>query len=318
MRAETDQISGEHKQPVSLCVAIVTYNSANEIESCLSTLFECCPPGIAMTVRVIDNASTDETAAVVSRSRDVIDFRVSTRNDGFAVSTNRSIRGNNADYVLVLNPDTQLRKDVLPRLLEVMSSDPQIGVLGCRLELADGTFDHASKRTFPNPSDAAKYFLQKATRRPSTSSYLAPGVVERGIGEVDAVNGAFMLIRQKAIDQVGLLDEGYWMYAEDLDWCRRFKLANWKVCYDGTVTVIHLKGASSGKYRSLKVNWHFHYSMARFYRKFDGGSNIVLDIAVYLAIGIKFTIASLTSAIKRGSLGRSRSQTLNASARQVS
>jgi len=281
-----------------MCVAVVTYNSVRDIGPCLSALEAHCPAGLHMIVKVVDNASTDGTSAEVQRHAGV-DLASSTTNDGFAVSTNRSIRGANTDWILILNPDTQLRDGVLEKLLDVMSTDPEIGVVGCRLELDDGTLDHACKRAFPSPSSAARYFVDKALGKRTTSAYLAQDVDERGAGEVDAINGAFMLIRRQALDEVGLLDEGYWMYGEDLDWCRRFKLAGWKVHYEGTVTAVHLKGASSGRYRELRVDWHFHRSMWRFYRKFEGGNNVALDSIVCVGIGAHFVLSASVSIVQR-------------------
>jgi N-acetylglucosaminyl-diphospho-decaprenol L-rhamnosyltransferase len=284
---------------VSVCVAIVTYNSAREIGACISSLAMHCPPDVAIDVKVVDNASTDGTARVPELSRDWVDLQVSSHNDGFAVSTNRSIRDAKSDYVLVLNPDTQLKENVLARLIDVLESSAEVGVVGCRLELADGTLDHACKRAFPTPSSAAKYFVERSLRLSSKSPYVAPDVDEFGSGEVDAINGALMLIRRTALDEVGLLDEAYWMYGEDLDWCRRFKLAGWKVFYEGSVTAVHLKGRSSGQRRAFKVDWHFHRSMWRFYWKFDGRKKPVVDVLVAVAISVRFFLSAAMSLLGR-------------------
>ncbi len=124
-------------------------------------------------------------------------------------------------------------------------------------------------------------------------------------GEVDAVNGAFMLVRRSAMAQVGLLDEGYGMYGEDLDWCWRFKRAGWRVVYDGGVTVLHVKGALSvvrrgrARHRGLRTNIAFHRAMGRFYRKFHGGRRPALDLLVYVALGCKLAVSMLRSAVAR-------------------
>jgi GT2 family glycosyltransferase len=104
---------------------------------------------------------------------------------------------------------------------------------------------------------------------------------------------------------VGLLDEGYRLYGEDLDWCRRFKGAGWEVWYDGGATVLHVKGATtvhehgSRRHRDLRLNFAFHHAMARFYRKFEGGRNLPLDVVVYAAVAIKFVVSAFRSAIAR-------------------
>ncbi len=126
---------------------------------------------------------------------------------------------------------------------------------------------------------------------------------EFGTGEVDAVNGAFMLVRAEAVAEVGLMDEGYWLYGEDLDWCYRFKQAGWTVWYDGTVSTTHVKGAVSKNsgHRPLRLNVAYHQSMGRFYRKFHGGRSAAKDPAVYLALGIMFVVSVVRSAIARRS-----------------
>ena len=141
--------------------------------------------------------------------------------------------------------------------------------------------------------------------RPRLAQYRAPELDELDSGEVDAVNGAFMLVRDTALEQVGPLDEGYWLYMDDLDWCYRFKQTGWKVWYDGSVTCIHVKGGTtvearrSGRHRGLKHNLAFHRSMGRFYRKFYAGQRPPVDVLIYTAIMGKFVIAAVRSTIAR-------------------
>jgi hypothetical protein len=110
-----------------------------------------------------------------------------------------------------------------------------------------------------------------------------------------------MLCRRSAIEQVGLLDEAYWLYMEDLDWCFRFKQRGWKVWYDGSVTVIHVKGGTSKvkRHRRLRHNVAFHRGMGRFYRKFHAGRRPLLDVAIYLALAAKLFVSVVRSAVAR-------------------
>jgi GT2 family glycosyltransferase len=177
----------------------------------------------------------------------------------------------------------------------------------CRLAQPDGAFDHASKRSFPTPLGAFSHFtgLGRSARAGSRlAQYRAPEVDEHGAGEVDAVNGAFMLVRQAALRDVGLLDEGYWLYMDDLDWCRRFKLKGWRVLYDGSVTVMHVKGGTTvrKRHRGLRHNVAFHRSMGRYYRKFHGGENPALDVLIYTALLGKLAVSAVRSAVARRSL----------------
>jgi GT2 family glycosyltransferase len=121
---------------------------------------------------------------------------------------------------------------------------------------------------------------------------------------VDAVNGAFMLVRRNAITDVGLLDEAYWMYAEDLDWCYRFHQRGWKVWYEGTATIAHATGALSkvGNYRSLRANYAFHRAMGFFYQKHRLGRRPLVDAGIYAAIPAKFALSAVRSSIIRGAI----------------
>jgi GT2 family glycosyltransferase len=214
--------------------------------------------------------------------------------------------------VLLLNPDTELTEGALDRALATLAERPEVGVVGVRLVKPDGTFDHAAKRSFPTLLGAVGHFtgLGRSDGRLAArlGQYRAVDVDEHGAGEVDAVNGAFMLVRREAIDAVGLLDEAYRMYGEDLDWCLRFKRAGWTVFYDGRASVVHVKGAVSvtqrgrSRHRRLATNIAFHRAMGRFYRKHHGGSRPLLDLVVYLALGAKLAVSVVRSAIARRAL----------------
>ena len=151
-----------------------------------------------------------------------------------------------------------------------MAEHDDVGICGCRLELEDGTFDHAAKRSFPTPVSALGHFVGIGRRRATgrLAAYRAPAVEA---GPVDAVNGAFMLMRRNALEEVGLFDEGYWMYMEDLDLCYRFAQAGWLTWYEPSATVIHIKAGTSGKNRKPRLNYAFHYGMFRFYRTHYAG-----------------------------------------------
>ena len=143
--------------------------------------------------------------------------------------------------MLCLNPDTRVTPGALDRMLDLMDEQPEVGISGCRLELDNGGFDYAAKRSLPHPAERARALHRPwaAARTPGSWPPTARRMSSRG--PVDAVNGAFMLIRRSALDQVGLFDEGYWMYMEDLDLCYRFAQAGWVTWYEPSATVVHVK-----------------------------------------------------------------------------
>jgi len=177
-------------------------------------------------------------------------------------------------------------------------------MVGCKLVLKTGELDHACKRSFPTPLSALAHFTgvgRSEGAGATLSQYRATELGDDEPGEVDAVNGAFMLCRAEAIGEVGLLDEGYWLYMEDLDWCHRFWDAGWKVFYEPAGVALHVKGASSGARRRPKQEIAFHRGMARFYRRFDAPEhNPLLNAAVYTGVAAKLAVSLGRTALSRG------------------
>jgi GT2 family glycosyltransferase len=287
-----------------LDIVIVSYRCRTLLRDCLKSL-SAFPPAGGARVWVVDNASEDGTVEMVEEEFPEVELIASDENLGFSKANNLVIRRGSAPYVLALNPDTLMTGGALDQMLELMEQKPEVGISGCWLELPDGSFDHAARRSFPTPLGALAHFTRigrwkKAPAR--LAQYRAPEVES---GPVDAVNGAFMLMRRKALDEVGLFDEGYWMYMEDLDLCYRFAQAGWITWYDPAVKVIHVKAGTSGKSRKPRVNYAFHYGMYRFYRKhYAKNDNILLRGAVYTGIAAKLGISMTRSAINRHLLRR--------------
>jgi N-acetylglucosaminyl-diphospho-decaprenol L-rhamnosyltransferase len=290
----------------ALEVVIVSYRCEGMLRDCLRSLRDH-PPARAMSVHVVDNASGDGTAEMVAREFPNVKLTVSDDNLGFSAANNIAIRAGDAPYVLALNPDTRVTDGALERLCALLDERSEIGICGPRLELEDGTFDHAAKRSFPTPIGALGHFTGIGRRRSggALAQYRATEVAPDVAGPVDAVNGAFMLMRRSALDQVGLFDEGYWMYMEDLDLCYRFKERGWIVWYEPSATVIHVKAGTSGKHRTWRLNYAFHYGMYRFYRAhYAADASIAERLAVYTGIVGKLLVSATRSAIARLGGGR--------------
>jgi GT2 family glycosyltransferase len=274
-----------------LDIVIVSYRSRDLVRRCLQSLRDHSSVR-PMNVFLIDNASNDGTMELVRDEFPNVDVEASDRNLGFSAATNRGIARGESEYVLALNPDTSVTPGALDTLTALMDQRPEIGICGCRLVQENGDFDHASRRSFPTVIGALGHFtgLGRHTERAGLAQYRAPHVQA---GPVDAVNGAFMLMRRKALEEVGLFDEGYWMYMEDLDLCYRFARAGWITWYEPTVTVLHVKAGTSGRLRRPKLNYAFHYGMFRFYRThYAQSSGAAVNLIVYTGIAVKF-LASL-------------------------
>jgi hypothetical protein len=285
----------------ALDVIVVSFACRDLLRNCLESLARHPFAGGQTVVQVVDNGSSDGTVEMVRRDFPGVVLHALEKNVGFSAANNLALRKSSADFVLLLNPDTEVRAGALDRMLEVMRARPDVGMAGCRLVQPDGSFDHAAKRSFPTPLAALAHFTG-AGRRSSgrrLAQYRAPEVGEYGSGEVDAVNGAFMFVRREAIEEVGWLDEGYWLYMEDLDWCYRFRERGWKVWYEGSVETLHVKGGSSGRRRALRQSIAFHRGMGRFYRKFYARRNPVLAVVVFLGIGVKLAISLVRNGVSR-------------------
>jgi N-acetylglucosaminyl-diphospho-decaprenol L-rhamnosyltransferase len=281
---------------------VVSHGAEALLRSCLHSLREHPPSAASMRVTVVDSGSPDGTPDMVAR--EFPEVRLLRReNIGFSAANNLVLRESDAEALLLLNPDTEVRAGSLDAALARLDADPRIGMVGVKLVLKSGELDHACKRSFPTPLSALAHFTgigRGGQASGSLSQYRATHLGDDEPGEVDAVNGAFMLCRAAAVREVGLLDEGYWLYMEDLDWCHRFWDAGWKVFYEPAGVVLHVKGASSGGRRRPKQEIAFHRGMARFYRRFDAPQhNPLLNAAVYAGVAAKLALALLRTAGSR-------------------
>ncbi len=280
----------------SLEIVIVSYCCRDLLADCLRSIAAHPYTGGPLAVTVVDNASADGTAEMVRERFPQVRIHALPDNVGFSRANNVALRSTSAEFALLLNPDTQIWPGVLDEMAAFMADNPNAGLAGCRLVRLDGSFDHAAKRSIPSVADALQYFCPGAGR----GGYVAPLVAEDGVASVGAISGAFMLVRREAMQAVGLLDEGYFMYGEDLDWCARYRQAGWEVLYNGRVTTMHVKGATTQSHRRLRMNIAFHLSMGRFYRHHFAGQRIVLDTLVYAGIGAKLMLSVGMQTLARG------------------
>ncbi len=252
-----------------------------------------------MDVIVVDNASDDGTVEMVTAEFPNVHLIASARNLGFSAANNRAARQGDSTYVLALNPDTRVTADALERLLELMDSRAEVGICGCRLELEDGSFDHAARRSFPTVLGSLGHFTGIGRRQDTgrLAQYRAPDV---DAGAVEAVNGAFMLMRRSVLEEIGYFDEGFWLYMEDLDLCFRCQQAGYLVWYEPSVTVIHVKHGTTGRHRGPRADYAFHYGMYRFYRKhYAPHRRLPVNTVVYVGIAAKLGVSLIRNAIGR-------------------
>ncbi|HEX5610233.1 MAG TPA: glycosyltransferase family 2 protein [Solirubrobacterales bacterium] len=280
-------------------VVIVSHGAEALLRRCLHSLAKH-PASVPTRVTVVDSGSPDGTPDMVEREFGEVRL-LRRENIGFSAANNLVLRDSDAAALLLLNPDTEVHAGALDAGLARLRSEPRIGMVGIKLVTESGELDHACKRSFPTPLSALAHFTGVGRGEDAggaLSQYRATHLGDDEAGEVDAVNGAFMLCRAEAVREVGLLDEGYWLYMEDLDWCHRFWDAGWTVFYEPAGVALHVKGGSSGRRRAPRQEIAFHRGMGRFYRRFDAAEhNPLLNAAVYAGIGAKLaTSLAITAA----------------------
>lgn len=295
--ASRPQPTGTANRP-RLSVIVVSFNCVDHVDRCLASL---APERelVDLEVILVDNQSSDGTLDLVRERHPWVEAVDAGGNLGFSRSNNLAMERATGTHLLLLNPDTEIEPGALRAAVEELDRRPEVGMLGCKLVQPNGELDHACKRGFPTPASSLWHFagLSKARpRSPRFAAYTAGHVDPDEASDVDAVNGAFMLVRREAYEQVGGLDERYWMYMEDLDWCYRFWEAGWRVTYWPGATVMHVKGGSSTKHRSWKANHAFHHGMWMFYdHHYRPKRSLLVTAAVWAAIWAKLGISASRS-----------------------
>jgi N-acetylglucosaminyl-diphospho-decaprenol L-rhamnosyltransferase len=255
-----------------LGVAIVSYRVPDFLRGCLESLRRAEDVD-GVKVCVVDCASGDGTVEMVRREFPEVDLVASERNLGYVGGNNVALarlREGEARprFLLLLNPDTVVPPRALREMLDLFDRYPDLGAAGPRLHLETGELDHACKRGFPSPTTSLYHMIGLSRLFPRSrrfGRYRLTFVDERALADVDSVVGAFMLVRDDVVATVGLLDDDFFMYGEDLDWAFRIKRAGWRVVYNGRVDVLHYKRQSSRQ--SVRAVGEFYRAMRVFFRK---------------------------------------------------
>lgn len=263
---------------LDLGIIIVNWNTEDYLRRCLASVMNS-QGDFAFKVVVVDNASTDGSARMVREHFPEVQLITSDVNGGFSYGNNLGLRAlgfqgvarvedDAPRYVLLLNPDTLVPPESLYAMIQFMDSRADVGMAGPKLLLEDGSLDLACRRSFPTPIVAFYHFSGLAKLFPDSPHFARYNMTfedpDKQI-EVDSVVGACMQVRREAIEDVGLMDEAFFMYGEDLDWAYRIKASGWKIVYNPEVIVWHVKRAASRK--SQKARLEFYRAMLIFYRK---------------------------------------------------
>jgi len=267
---------------IDLSIVIVSWNVVDLLRECLDSI--CAAPDTRLDadgalyvgerpaeVYVVDNASSDGSAEMVRERFPWVKLIASRTNTGFTGGNNLALRRCRGRYLLLLNPDTRVVEDALSSMLGYMMDHPNVGVVGPRLTYSDGSAQ-SSRRRFPTMMMALMESTLLALWFPNNRwarAYHMADMPDDLVQEVDWVTGACMLVRREVIEQVGLMDERFFMYSEELDWCRRMADAGWRAVYYPRAVVMHYEGKSSGQVVAAR-QVRFETSKVLYFRKHHG------------------------------------------------
>lgn len=286
----SESMKGVVTDKYSVGIVIVNFNGGQLILDCIDSVLSS---NIPVDIVVADNGSSDGSLAALQRqyrSQDNVSIVVNGSNLGFAAGSNRAFHalGEACRYILFLNPDCKIDSDTVQNMVSEMTAIAGTGMAGCLILNEDGSEQRGCRRHEPTPLRALSTMIHLGKHVEGVNR--VGEILPENPVEVDAISGAFMLTSRTALKSVGLMDEHYFLHCEDLDWCKRFRQQGWKVVFVPHVCVTHFKGGSSNT-RRIRVEWHKHRGMLRYYRKFYADKHPFYILwAIYLAVTGRFIL----------------------------
>jgi GT2 family glycosyltransferase len=274
---------------MDLSIILLNYNTKELTKICLLSIF-ASKTNYKYEVIVADNGSKDGSVEMLKSEFPNVKLLENNANLGFSKGNNVGIKQSSGKYILLLNTDTQVKPDAIDLSVKYLEEHSDVGIVGAKVLLPDGTLDKACRRKFPNPWNS---FLRLFGFK-KFSDYNINAPIDQEM-EIDAVMGAYLMIRKEVIDKIGLLDEEYFMYGEDLDWCWQTKHAGYKVLYYPKAEITHYKYGSSQliPYRTINMA---HTAMKIFYRKhYSSQYNWLFNQLVYLGINLRMYLVMMVN-----------------------
>ena len=255
-----------------LSVIIVSWNVRDLLQRALASVYASWDGRPGLEVVVVDNASHDDSAAMLRENFPNAHIIANTENRGFTGGNNQGIAAATGDFLLLLNPDTEIIDNALPHMVAYLQSQFDVGMVGPQLLNPDGSVQ-SSRRRFPTLPVLflESTWLGKLAPRKLLRHYYAQEQPDDLVQDVDWITGAAMLTRRETVTQVGGMDEGFFMYSEELDWCRRIREAGWRIVYFPEARIIHHEGKSSEQVVPAR-HIHFQSSKVRYTRKYHGAA----------------------------------------------
>ena len=254
---------------VDFSVCIVTYQACEVLRECLRSLYENTHQ-FSFEVIVVDNGSDDRVDEMLAREFPAVRLIQNQENEGYTHPMNQALRASRGDFLLQLNPDTIVLPQALDRLVTFLNLHPQAGLCGPKVLNRDGTLQKPCRRGEARPLAVIGYFTGLARLFPGSkrlNGYLLTYLDEDQTAEVAGVSGSCMLIRREVVDQIGYLDESFFAYQEDADFCFRARQAGWKVYYYPEAQIVHFGGQGGSRVEPYRAILAWHRSYWLYYRK---------------------------------------------------
>ncbi|MDP3888743.1 MAG: glycosyltransferase family 2 protein [bacterium] len=288
---------------IDLSIIILSYNTQHLLKNCLSTVIASKKNGFVFEVIVVDNASIDESCEMIKNEFPSVRLVRNSKNYGYAKGNNIGMKAAFGRFILLLNSDTEVCQDTFVKMIEFIENKKKAGLVTCQVEMSDGKMDPACHRGFPTPWASLTYMFGLEKIFPESKLFGQYHQTFKDFSkphQIDATTGAFSLIRKEVLEEVGYLDEDYFMYGEDLDWAYRIKKLGWEVWYNPDVKIIHFKKQSGREkkltseethklkhLRKTSTN-HFYNTMKIFYKKhYQDQYSHLLTSLVLLGIEVK-------------------------------
>lgn len=255
---------------IDLSIIIVSWNVAALLKACLDSILQANNAPYNIEIIVVDSDSSDETVELLKHDYPQVKLLAQTENLGFTRCNNIGLAAAKGRNLMLLNPDTEVIEDALPQMIAYLDNNPTVGIIGPHTLNTDGTHQ-STRRRFPSLAVALfeSTWLQPFAPKSLLSRYYVREVEDGATTDVDWVQGSALMARREVYAQVGGLDEGYVMYSEEMDWCRRAKDVNWRVVYLGSAKITH-HGGKSTQQATARKHIHFQESKLRYFHKYHG------------------------------------------------
>jgi hypothetical protein len=267
---------------MKLSIIIVNWNTKTHLKWCLYYVYRRTRR-IDFEIFVVDNASKDNSAEMVEKGFPEVNLIRNKKNLGFAKANNQAIKKAKGEYILLLNSDTKILDQALVKMVELMDKNARVGILGCKLLNPDGTLQPSCRR-FPSLKSQTLILLKLHNLLPNLKAirdYYTLDWKYNKTKKVDQVMGACFMVRKKVFEEIGLLDEKYFIWFEEVDFCKRAKDAGWDTYFLPNAQVVHEKAASFDQLLNLKRQIWFNNSLLRYFKKHERFGSFIALLGLY-------------------------------------